>query len=369
MSKKKVFAILLPVLLAIYLIACFFGPVSYKYKNEVKIDGPYKMAYLVINDIKDWPKWYSWSKDDSSFKFSKGGREHYVGANFSFESKRLGNGFAEITESFQDSLITARLKTDKLPGDLNLNWQILPEGTKAFFLKMNARISGRIPFFKRAFYYGLDNKLNNLMDRDLEGIKGYIEELIKTNFGIKKEAFSERYYFGVVDVVVNNKIPQFYAKQLPRVYQFLDSMGISPSGPPAGLIFDWQAINGQVFLMAALPVDKPMKNYAGWTSFTIKPTNCFKLEHYGPYGTLRNAHTQLSYLMDNSDFILAAPVIEEYVTSPSQEPDTSKWLTNVYYLFDNTGGFSKTVQRKWTLEDVVKMEEEQRKEELKKLIQ
>jgi hypothetical protein len=28
------------------------------------------------------------------------------------------------------------------------------------------------------------------------------------------------------------------------------------------------------------------------------------------------------------------PVIEEYVTGPETEPDTSKWLTKIYYLLD-----------------------------------
>lgn len=368
MSKKRIGILAIIGGLIVYLLLCFISPATYKYSNEIKIDGPYKMAYLVINDIKDWPKWFSWDKSDDDFKYSKGGRETYIGANFTFESQILGSGIVEIQESYQDSLITARLKTDKLPGEVNLNWQIIPEGTKSFFLRTNCRITGKVPFFKRALYFGLDRNLDQLFNNDLQGLKEYIEKLVSTDFAIKKENFGERYYFGIMDLVVNSKIPQFYAKNLPKVYHFLDSMGIQIVGPPAGLIFGWEAIQGQVFLLAALQVDKPVPNYRAWTSYTINPTEAFKLEHYGSYNTLRNAHTKLSYMMDNSSYILGVPIIEEYVTSPSQEPDTSKWLTNVYYLFDNTGGYSKSVEKLYTLEDVVKMEEMERKEKLKKLI-
>lgn len=368
MSKKRIAILAVICISLLYLLLCFFSPATYKYSSEIKIDGPYKMAYIVINDIKDWPKWYSWDKTDDNFIYSKGGRDLYIGANFSFESSHFGSGVLELQESFPDSLITARLKTEKLPGEVILNWQIIPEGTKSFFLKTNYRIPGKIPFFKRALYFGFDRKLNQIFNDDLQGLKDYIEKLVSTDFAIKKEKFGERYYFGIMDLVVNSKIPQFYAKNLPKVYNFLDSMGIQIIGPPAGLIFGWDAIKGQVFLLAALQVDKPVANYKGWTSYTVKPTETFKLEHFGSYNTLRNAHTKLSYMMDNSDYILGAPIVEEYVTSPSQEPDTTKWLTNVYYLFDNTGGYSKSVEKIYTLEDVVKMEELERKEQLKKMI-
>ncbi|MBK9109655.1 MAG: hypothetical protein IPM92_15100 [Saprospiraceae bacterium] len=364
MNRKWLIVGGLIVVVFAYFLACFFGPASYKYSSEIKIDGPYKMAYIAINDIKDWPRWISWAKDDPGFKFSKGGREHFIGANFSFECKALGEGYVEIEESFQDSLVTAIMKSDKLPSKLNLNWQIIPEGTKSLFLKMNARIPGRIEFWKRAWYIGMPATLDATLQNDLEGIKTYIEQLVKTEFGIQKSSFTEKHYIGILDIIVNSKIPQYYAKSLPKVYKFLDSLGVKFVGPPVGLIFGWEAKLGQVLIMAALPVEKPMPNYTGYTSYTIKPTDCYKLENYGSYTSLRNAHTKLTYIMDNSPYILGAPIIEEYVTSPSQEPDTSKWLTNVYYLFDNTGGYAKSLERKYTLEDVIKMEEQDRRKNI-----
>ena len=65
--SKKLF--LIPILLiGLYLIACFFGPIAYKGEQETKIDGSYPLVYLFLNDIRDWPKWYSWSKTDPSLK-------------------------------------------------------------------------------------------------------------------------------------------------------------------------------------------------------------------------------------------------------------------------------------------------------------
>lgn len=368
MSKKLIGILGILGIVLIYLIVCFLSPSVYKFNKEIKVDGPYKMVYLILNDVKDWPKWYSWKKQDPDLIFNLGGREHHLGANFSFESSKFGNGYVEITQSFQDSFVSANLKTDKLPATLQLSWQIIPQDKKSVYVDIKARIPGMIPFYKRGLYYGMKSRMDQMLDADIDGIKTYIEGLVNSNFNAAKVLYPGKKYFGLMDVVVNSKIPQFYAKTYPKIYAKLDSMNIEVAGPPAGLILDWEAKTGYVFIMAALPVNEKLPNMAGWTFFDLKPTECLKLEHYGSYRTLRNAHAQLSYMLDNSPFTLGIPVIEEYVTSPSQEPDTSKWLTNIYYLFDKQGGYSKTVEQKKTLEDVIKMEEAERNEKLKDLI-
>ena len=126
-SKVWIVVGVLILLTLVYLGACFLSTASYLFSSEVKIEGPYKMAYITINDIKEWSKWVSWGKDDPEFKMQKGGREYYIGANFSFESEKLGKGHLELKESFFDSLVTARLKADNLPSDLFLSWQIVRE--------------------------------------------------------------------------------------------------------------------------------------------------------------------------------------------------------------------------------------------------
>lgn len=369
MSKRLYSIIALVGIALIYFIFCFLSPATYKFKKEIKIDGPYKMVYLVLNDVKDWPKWYSWKKHDPDLKYSLGGRAHNLGASFNVESSQLGTANIEITQSFQDSFLSAKLKSSKLPDELQLSWQIIPEGTKSVYVTQNSRIPGIIPFYKRALYFGMKSKLDQMLGDDMDGIKSYIEELVNTNFGTVKQTFEGKKYFGLMDVVENSKIPKFYAKTFPKIYKMLDSLKIEIAGPPAGLILDWEAQTGTVFIMAALPVNIKMPNMPGWSFFDLKKTECLKLEHFGSYATLRNAHAKLNYIMDNSPYTLDIPIIEEYVTSPSQEPDTSKWLTNIYYLFDNKGSYAKTLERKATMEDILKMEEAERNEKIRFLLE
>lgn len=368
MSKKALVITGLVLLLGIYLLLCLISPAAYSYKDEIKITGPYKMAYVIINDMKDWSKWHSWKSQSPDVKIKMGGRELNVGANFTMEDSPFGDGYAELLEAFQDSLVTAKIKGTKIPNELRLNWQIIKEGTKFGHVNFNARIVGKIPFIQRGWYYGLQNKLDKLFQNDLQGMKNYIENAVKGDFGVEKVPYKKQHFFGKLDIVSNAKIPKFYARYYPQIYKMLDSMNIDVAGPPVGLIYSWEASTGLVALMAALPVNEKIPHITGWSSMEVDNTECLLLKNFGNYNTLRNAHAKMNYVMDNSPYTLMAPIIEEYVTSPSQEPDTSKWLTNVYYLLDTRGGYMKTLEHKITLEEAVKMQEEERNEYLKKIL-
>ena len=128
MTKKNIALSGILVLIMIYILGCMFSPSAYSYKDEIKITGPYKMAFVIINDMKDWPKWYSWKKSDPDLTFTLGGRELNVGGYFSFHSKILGSGYVEQTQGYLDSIISVNIKSSKIPNILKVSWQIIPDG-------------------------------------------------------------------------------------------------------------------------------------------------------------------------------------------------------------------------------------------------
>ena len=364
MSKKLIY-ILIPILLfGLYLIACFLGPIAYKGEQETKIDGSYPLVYLFLNDIKDWPKWYSWKKEDPSLKFSPGGRDINVGASFTYDGINFGKGIVEMLESEQDSLVTARMRNSKWPSDLMMNWQIIPQGNQYVYVKCFARLKKPIPFFKRAMYLGLQSKIDNMLKQDIEGLKGYIEGLVHSDFGVKQDTFKTTVYYGIMEPVLSYKLPAFFARSFPKIYKYLDSVNVKYIGPPVNLTLDWEGTSGYVYSMAALPIEKKIRPGLGFDILEVNQNPCIKLEHFGSYKTLRNAHAKLDYLFRRNNQVIDKPIIEEYVTSPSQEPDTSKWLTNIYYLIYSFGQKPTIINKSKTLEDVKREDEDQRKLEL-----
>ncbi len=354
------------VLLLMYLLACFVSPSSMSQTNEIKINCSKGLMYVMINDIKEWPNWISWKKEDSNLSFSMGGRQVNIGANFTFEGKSFGKGIVEVQESHKDSLLASYITNSNWPGKVSTTWQIIPETRTSVLLISRNRLLTKVPFFKRPFYWSFEKEYANLHQNDLNNLKNYIEGMINTQFGIKPSSFKKQGYFGMKAPIYNANIPKFYAESYPKIYKALDSLGITPSGPPVGLIYDWEGSSNYVYIMAALPVDQVVRPPLGFDYEEVPDIPCLKLEHFGSYKTLKHAHSKLDYIMSSSNFVLFSPIIEEYVTSPSQEPDTSKWLTNIYYLLDNTGSYSKTLQKKKTIEEMIQEEEEIRKKKLER---
>ena len=346
-----------------FIILNLSSPSTYKTEKEIKVSGNYALAYIILNGVNDWPKWYSWQKEAPAMRFTPGGRDVNVGASFNFKGPVIGEGTTIIQESLKDSLITARISSNKLPSDLLCSWSILPENNASVYVTFRARLAKPIPFYKRYFYKSLDKQLEKRFDRDLAGMKDYMEGLIKTQFGMSREAYGEKYYVGIREPIVNSKIPSFYARVYPKIYAYLDSLNITPTGPPVGLTYDWDGENNYVYIMAALPVPNKIKVRPGFECEKVGGTQCIKLAHYGFYSTLRNAHVKLDYIVRNLNLQLDAPIIEEYVTSPSQEPDTSKWLTNIYYLINSNPGNTKAFQNR-SYEDMIKMQERERQQKL-----
>ena len=65
----------------------------------------------------------------------------------------------------------------------------------------------------------------------------------------------------------------------------------------------------------------------------VKKSDCVEV-HLGSYDDLMIPHTAMENYLKENDLTMEGPALEEYVTDPGNEPDTSKWETHIYYFFD-----------------------------------
>lgn len=366
LKNKKILLICIGIVAAflIYLVVCNFSPKTIFVNHSVKINASKSIVFLMLNDVREWQKWLSWANNDPDLKISSGGRFTSLGASFTYEGPQMGKGVLRIEEAFKDSIIVSYLKNSNWPSEIATYWQIVPESKNSLTLITNSRLQEKIPFLKRPFYTSLEKKFSTMHKEDVDSLKFHVENLINTDFGLSSTTFPSRKYVGIKTPIPNYKMQKYYAEKFPLIYTFLDSIKQEVAGPPVGMVFGWDGENSIVDLMAAVPVKDRIKVPLGYELIEIPELPCIKLEHLGFYNTLKNAHAKMDYVMNSSSFVLRAPIIEEYVTRPSEEKDTSKWLTNIYYLLDNTGSYAEGVKKKKTLEEMVKEQEDARKKKL-----
>ena len=121
-----------------------------------------------------------------------------------------------------------------------------------------------------------------------------------------------------------NSSPHLRALSFPKIYKYLDSVNVKYIGPPVNLTLDWEGTSGYVYSMAALPIEKKIRPGLGFDILEVNQNPCIKLEHFGSYKTLRNAHAKLDYLFRRNNQVIDKPIIEEYVTSPSSYFDDTQ---------------------------------------------
>ena len=65
------------------------------------------------------------------------------------------------------------------------------------------------------------------------------------------------------------------------------------------------------------------------SAYTAK--TCAVVEYYGDYNQLEQGHNTVQEWIEKRRFNIGGPPIEMYVTDPGSEPDSTKWLTKIYY--------------------------------------
>jgi len=131
------------------------------------------------------------------------------------------------------------------------------------------------------------------------------------------------------------------ADRIPEIFGWLGARGIAPAGPP---FFRYHVIDmeRQLLVEAGVPVESPVAEDDGIICGGILPAGRFAImTHTGAPQTLMGATAALLDWADARE--LAWDVsqtdagekwgcrLESYLTDPAQQPDTSKWQTELAF--------------------------------------
>ncbi|MFZ5552793.1 MAG: GyrI-like domain-containing protein [Bacteroidota bacterium] len=131
-----------------------------------------------------------------------------------------------------------------------------------------------------------------------------------------------------------DKLEAFFGKHFPAIYELSGKAGHSPAGPTVAVYYVWDTIAKTTELQAAVPVVANGEiKIKGYEKLEIPASKCLHIEYYGAYEKIGPAHMAMDEYMAEKG-LTQKMVLEEYVTDPGAEPDTSKWLTNVFYIIE-----------------------------------
>ncbi len=156
-----------------------------------------------------------------------------------------------------------------------------------------------------------------------------------TSYAVTMVKWDTHLYVAHRDTVKFNDISAFFQEYLPAIYTRIQTAGVPMTGAPSGLYWWWN--EQEADMAAAIPVAEA-GDFAPFVVVPVTAAEALTVDYFGPYEGLEGAHQAVEKYMEAHDYDPAQLVIEEYLTDPTTQPDTSKWLTKVYYVLGEADG-------------------------------
>jgi len=332
-KMKKVLYVIIALLL-VYLVLAIFAPKEFKVERSISIKKPALLVKSMLGDFKYFhDEWSPWSEKDTAMKTTYRGNPGEVGHFYSWEgNKEVGKGEMEIVSKTEDSLVQ-RLTFEGM-GD-----------SKAYFIVKDQDSSTTVTwgmvfevgFFGRPImlFMNMDKLLGADYDKGLAKLKNKLEslneEVATANYEIKEVAWDEKTFYGTKrSKLEEGKLGTFFAENWPKMWLQLEKDKVKSPMSPCGIFYSWDEKNKSTEFVAAMCVPKGYE-LKGWEKYSLPATKVLSVPYYGAPEKSIDAHFAMdAYIKENK--LSYTFVIEEYVTDPTLEKDTARWLTNIYYI-------------------------------------
>lgn len=114
-----------------------------------------------------------------------------------------------------------------------------------------------------------------------------------------------------------------------KVFEAVTRSGGVPAGPVFSRYFEFS--DEVVDFEAGIAVESPFRGDDGVKASEIGGCEAAVAMHVGPYDTLAETYERLQAWIAEHGHQPASVMWEVYLTDPQQEPDPSKWRTEVYW--------------------------------------
>lgn len=325
--------VLIVILLGTIIIAGLLMPNEVVVTRSQLIKAPKEVVFEQMAKFNNWPKWSPWLALDTNAIITYTGTDGTPGSSYTWDSKIFDVGKGTTTNTAINGTRMDFHIDFVRPFEKTAEGSLAAKDTAGmvkatWYLRMH--FSFPINALQLFPFMSMDKMVGNAFEQGLMKLKRYAESqpVENTNGGIQYVEFPERFYLGIRSTIVWDSITNFYQSFETNITSQIKDRII---GPLSGLYYTWDTTNNNSDMMAAYPVSDTAVNVLGCSTVYIEPSMAYMATCKGSYANLAKTHMELTRKLAEKN-LEKKLVIEEYVIGPIQEPNSSKWVTNVYYL-------------------------------------
>lgn len=343
MRVLKTILIILLSLVGLWLLLSLIGPKTSHVERSTVINAQPGTVYDYAKYLKNMDEWGVWRSMDKDAKYELIGEDGTVGAKQAWDGDTVMQGSMTITALEPNKSVKSDLAFgDFMTSQVELGLQPVEGGTEVKW-----SLDGEIPFMGRAMmlFMSMDDQVGKDFDTGLANLKRIVEAkeaeaaaalAAKTSGGYVIETLDrpEMVYVGKRNKKVKwQDMGAFFASSFPAAGKAAGEAKLEMAGAPSGVYFEWNEKDQTADLLAGMPVKGTADlKVAGMETVVVPASKVLHIPYYGAYEKVGPAHEAMDAYIKANNLTHYANVIEEYVTDPMTEKDTTKWLTNIYYL-------------------------------------
>ena len=336
MKLLKKILIGLLIFIVLLLVLAYFLPRKMEVNVTEKVDAPAKFAYNLLNDFKNQTKWDPWSERDSTMTYAYGEKTLGEGAYMDFKSDSFGEGRTTRTTTTKNSNIVLTTTSEENGGAYMTYDFVASKDGKSSDLTWGFNTEMGWPKNLMSIFFKSSMKKD--MKKGISKISKISNDRWKKNtydgFEVTQEVVESKNYVIQRDIVAIDKSDKFYTQNLQPLFMKIQKAGVEMEGNSSILVYNHNMQDMTLDMATAIPIKEEVA-IEGAGSETLEAGKVLVVNFYGDRANTAGAHNAIDDYMKDRDLLLDYPVVEEYVTDPSEEPDPSKWLTKViYYIAD-----------------------------------
>lgn len=335
---KKVLYVIIG-LAVIYLILCLVGPKATTVVRSITINAPVDAVKMQMADLKFFQeKWSPWTERDPQMTVTYIGEMGQPGYGYSWKGNdEVGQGTLTIVGFSGDSLLQ-KLSFEGM-GD-----------SKTFFV-VNGKDAGTnvtwgismdFAFFGRGMmlFMNMDKMMGADFEKGLDNLKKAIESMpaapTAAVYDVKEVDFPEINLIGTKKQrLTMDKVNTFFGENFSKIAEEMKKNKAEPMSMPSALYYDFKNEDLSADVVACFTAPKGAK-VKGYENYEFPAGKAVMLAYHGGYNDMMAAHDAMKNYMKEKNLSFSV-TLEEYVTDPMTEKDSTKWLTNIYYILLPSG--------------------------------
>lgn len=329
---KKILTGIIAILVLIVLIG-FILPAKVKVERSTDINTSADTVFQQVNNIKAWEAWGPWFEKDPNMESVYSDTVEGVNARHCWDSENpeVGKGCLTIIESEANSRIKTQLDFDGQDPGYG-TWSFSEADGKTTVTWGMEMDMGMNPFGRIMGLF-----MEGMVAPDFEAGLAKLKEVCEAIPPAKKYPIAIEYMqiesqpiYSIKDSATTFEIRNKLIELNIELNAHIATTGATVTGQPIVIWHKYDPGHYNI-LETAIPVAETSDGTERINASSIEAGNVIRGIHTGSYHKADRSFMAMEEYVIDKGYLKVGPPWEQYITDPVEVPDTSIWITHIYF--------------------------------------